>query len=194
MKLSHASTVTHSLRKQCRAMPNDVGGGGDRAIGVRATYDAVAAAYDAAFADELQHKPLDRALLTSFAELAGSGTICDIGCGPGHITQFLAHRHADVVGLDISPMMVEIARRRAPRIHFMVGSILNLPLADNAWAGAVSLYSTIHLMPSERSTACHEFARVISARGMAVAGLSCRQPRIRQRRRQSPYELVRPTR
>lgn len=155
-------------------MPSEVGD--DRAVGARATYDAVAAAYDTAFADELQDKPLDRALLTSFAELTSSGTICDIGCGPGHITRFLARQHADIVGLDLSPAMVEIARQRAPGLSFTVGSMLNLPVADGAWAGAVSLYSIIHLTPSERATACYEFARVIRPGGWLLVAFHVDSP------------------
>ena len=49
------------------------------AVGVRATYDAVARAYDAHIGDELSGKPLDRALLESLIELAGPGTIADVG-------------------------------------------------------------------------------------------------------------------
>lgn len=40
-------------------------------VGVQAVYDAVASAYDRQLGDELDHKPLDRALLTGFAEMAG---------------------------------------------------------------------------------------------------------------------------
>jgi hypothetical protein len=38
------------------------------ARGARAVYDAIADAYDAALHDELEHKPLDRALLAAVAE------------------------------------------------------------------------------------------------------------------------------
>ncbi|MEO3757985.1 class I SAM-dependent methyltransferase [Mycobacterium sp. B14F4] len=157
-------------------MPGEVGDDGNPAVGIRATYDAVAAAYDAEFADELEAKPLDRALLTAFADLVGSGLICDIGCGPGHITRFLAHRHAEIIGLDLSPAMIEIARRHAPGLSFTVGSMLNLPVADNAWAGAVSLYSIIHLTPSERSAACHEFARVVRPGGWLLLAFHVDSP------------------
>lgn len=146
-------------------MPDEVSDQGNPAVGARATYDAVAAAYDAAFADELDAKPLDRALLTAFADLVGPGLICDIGCGPGHITRYLADRHANIIGLDLSSAMIEIARQHAPGLAFTVGSMLNLPVANNALAGAVSLYSIIHLTPSERSAAFHEFARVIRPKG-----------------------------
>ena len=39
----------------------------------RASYDAVAATYAEALSDELRRKPLDRALLTAFAEQGGAG-------------------------------------------------------------------------------------------------------------------------
>ena len=52
----------------------------------RTAYDAVAAQYEKQFAHELDHKPLDRALLAAFAELVEPrGIIADIGCGPGHV-------------------------------------------------------------------------------------------------------------
>lgn len=78
-----------------------------KAVGVRATYDAIAAEYDRQLGDELDGKPLDRALLTGFVELVGTGRIADVGCGPGHVTRFLADQRAEVVGLDLSPGMIE---------------------------------------------------------------------------------------
>lgn len=132
---------------------------------VRDAYDAVARAYDAQLADELDHKPVDRALLAAFLELAGPGTIADVGCGPGHVTRFLAARHSDVTGLDLSPRMIGIARERAPELPFAVASMLDLPVADGSWAGAVALYSIIHLSAAERGAACRELARAIRPQG-----------------------------
>src|SRR6218665_2939055 len=128
---------------------------------VEAAYDAVADQYSAAFADELDHKPLDRALLTAFVELIGTGTVCDVGCGPGHVTRFLGDRHADIVGLDLSSAMIGIAREKAPELVFETASMLALPVGDAGWAGIVSLYSIIHLTPRDRASAWREFARAI---------------------------------
>ncbi|MHB1475503.1 MAG: class I SAM-dependent methyltransferase, partial [Dermatophilaceae bacterium] len=135
------------------------------AVGARAAYDAVAGAYDRQLGDELDGKPLDRALLTGLVELVGVGTIGDVGCGPGHVTRFLAKQHPDVVGVDLSPGMIAIACDRAPELSFTVGSMLRLPVADARWAGAVALYSVIHLTADERATAYSEFARVIHPGG-----------------------------
>jgi len=147
------------------------------AVGVRAAYDAVARAYDRQFGDELDGKPLDRALLAVLVELVGTGTIADVGCGPGHVTRYLATQHADdVVGVDLSPGMIAVARERAPELTFTVGSMLLLPTTDAAWAGAVSLYSIIHLTADERAAACREFARVIQPGGWLLVAFHVDSP------------------
>ncbi len=143
----------------------------------RAAYDAVAAAYHAQLAGELDHKPLDRALLTCLVELAGpDGTIADVGCGPGHVTRFLAARHAEVLGIDLSPGMISVARACAPGLAFAVGSMLSLPVPDGAWAGAVALYSIIHLGPPERAAAFREFARALRPGGWLLASFHIESP------------------
>ena len=158
------------------ASSEDTGGDSFPAAGAAAAYDRVAAAYDAAFAEELDAKPLDRALLTVFTELVERGVICDVGCGPGHVTRFLAERHPGVVGLDLSPAMIAIARQRSPELTFVVGSIMSLPVADAAWAGVVSLYSIIHLTPAERTSACREFARAIRPGGWLLVAFHVDSP------------------
>jgi len=55
--------------------------------------------------------------------------ILDAGCGPGVMSQELAARGANVVGVDISPSLIDIARRRmpdhlAPRVTFEAGDML----------------------------------------------------------------------
>jgi SAM-dependent methyltransferase len=143
---------------------------------VRATYDAVARAYDAQLGSELEGKPLDRALLEGFVELVGDGALVDVGCGPGHVTRFLAARHADVVGIDLSPVMIEVARERTPDVAFAVGSMLRLPAIDAAWAGAIALYSIIHLTDDERAAACREFGRVVRKGGWLLVAFHVDSP------------------
>jgi hypothetical protein len=75
-------------------VPDSFSGERRVAIGVQAAYDAVARAYHDQLGDELAGKPLDRAVLQAFTELAGEGAIADVGCGPGHVTRFLAAARA----------------------------------------------------------------------------------------------------
>jgi ubiquinone/menaquinone biosynthesis C-methylase UbiE len=143
---------------------------------VRAAYDAVARDYDAQFGRELDSRPLERGLLTAFIELAGRGVIADVGCGPGHVTRFLARQGADVIGIDLAPEMISVARERAPELPFVVGSMLDLPAEDGAWAGAVALYSIIHLTDDERARAFRELARVLQPNGRLLVSFHVDSP------------------
>ncbi len=146
------------------------------AVGVQATYDAIAPAYAAQLGTELDGKPLDRALLDGFLELAGEGTVADVGCGPGHITRYLAARHPDVIGIDLSPGMIDRAREQAPALEFAVGSMTQLPADDDAWSGAIAMYSIIHLTADERAVACREFARTIRPGGWLLVSFHIDSP------------------
>lgn len=147
-------------------------------MSLRETYDTVARAYAEQLAGELDHKPLDRALLAAFLELAGPGPVADVGCGPGHVTRFLAARHPETLGLDLSPAMIEIAREAAPELEFVVASMLALPVPDATWTGAVALYSIIHLSPLDRAAAFHELARTLRDDGRLLVSFHVSGPAV----------------
>lgn len=136
---------------------------------VRDAYDQVAVPYAEQFADELRHKPLDRALLGAFSEqLPGGGLVADIGCGPGHVTGYLAGLGVRVRGIDLSPEMISIARRRHPGLDFAVGEMPGLPLPAGELAGAVLFYSIIHLTPERRAAAFAELALALQPGGLML--------------------------
>lgn len=88
---------------------------------IGATYDAVAADYADAFADELAGKPFDRDLLDEFADTV-DGPVLDLGCGPaGHVTRYLADRGVRVAGVDLAHEGIAEARRRHPDLEFLAG-------------------------------------------------------------------------
>lgn len=146
------------------------------AVGVRAVYDAIARAYHDQLGNELAGKPLDRAMLRAFAELAGEGAVADVGCGPGHVTRFLAAQNARVIGIDISPGMLAVALENAPALGFAAGSMLELPAADAALSGIIALYSIIHLTADERARAYREFARAVHPGGWLLASFHIDSP------------------
>ena len=130
------------------------------------SYDTVAEQYAMQIAHELAGKPVDRALYGLFAELVGTdGTVADVGCGPGHVSDHLASLGLKVLGVDASPGMITVARRLYSRPRFEVGTFAALPAEDGAWAGAVVPYSIIHLDRDGRRAAAVELARAIRPGG-----------------------------
>ena len=146
----------------------------NRIAATRASYDAVAAAYAEAMSDELRRKPLDRALLTAFAEQVrepgrDDARVWDVGCGPGHVTAFLAGLGLRAAGVDLSDAMVAEARKRHPDLEFGTGSMTALPAADASWDGLVSFYSLIHMIDdADLRAALAEFRRVLADGGLLL--------------------------
>lgn len=60
------------------------------------------------------------------------GLVVDLGCGSGIWARELSRAGYDVLGIDISRAMIEIARKRVPRGEFRTGSLLRakLPMCD----------------------------------------------------------------
>lgn len=136
---------------------------------LRESYGRMAGAYADAFGEELRHKPLDRALLDLVvAQRPPGSTVADVGCGPGHVTGYLAQRGAGVVGVDISPGMVELARARHPGLDFQEASLLDLRVPDGSWGAIVALYSIIHLPDAALLPALRECSRALVDGGLLL--------------------------
>ncbi|MEU6343523.1 class I SAM-dependent methyltransferase [Streptomyces sp. NPDC046977] len=135
---------------------------------VRASYDTVAADYARFFGTTLAEPPLDQAMLAAFADLVragGSGPVADLGCGPGRVTAHLASLGLDAFGVDLSPGMVEVARRSYPGLRFDVGAMPALDLPDGGLGGVLSWYSTVHTPLRELPAVVAEYHRVLAPGG-----------------------------
>ena len=121
-------------------------------------YDAVAVRYAEFARDELDALPLDRAVLAAFAELV-------LGCGAGRVAAYLRDLGLDVFGVDLSPVMIDLAREAYPDLRFEVGSMDALDLADGELSGIVSWYSVIHTPPQDMPSYFDEFRRVLAPGG-----------------------------
>ncbi|MFJ5722463.1 class I SAM-dependent DNA methyltransferase [Streptomyces sp. NPDC093149] len=131
-------------------------------------YDAVAVLYAGLARDDLDTIPLDRAVLAAFAETvraAGPGPVAELGCGPGPVTAHLRDLGLDVFGVDLSPVMIDLAREAYPDLRFEVGSMDALDLADGRLQGIVSWYSVIHTPPQDVPPYFAEFRRVLAPDG-----------------------------
>jgi SAM-dependent methyltransferase len=66
-----------------------------------------------------------------------SGLCIDLGCGGGILSRALINASYKVHGVDISPAMVAIARKRVPSARFEVGSILSAELSECVAVAAI---------------------------------------------------------
>lgn len=146
----------------------------------RAAYDTVAIDYAQLLLHELDGKPLDRALLKVFAELAGPlpGRIADLGCGPGRVTRFLSDLGVDAFGVDLSPKMVDVARGTHPHLRFSVGSMEDLELDAVTLSGIVAWYSIIHAPPHALPGIFAEFHRTLIPGGYLLLAFQSGDARV----------------
>jgi len=135
----------------------------------RESYDTVAEDYAIRVGQLFDQEPIGRAMLAAFAEQV-RGAVVDVGCGPGHVTAHLASLGLDVAGVDLSPKMVEIARRRYPELRFSVGSMTALDLPDGELGGLVAWWSIFHLPPEELPKVFAGFRRTHAPGGRLLIG------------------------
>jgi SAM-dependent methyltransferase len=81
----------------------------------------------------------------------------DIACGTGFITR---HLPGELVGLDQSASMIEIASRRRPDAEFVVGDALALPFEDASFDRVHASFFYCHLEEPERHRFLVEARRV----------------------------------
>jgi ubiquinone/menaquinone biosynthesis C-methylase UbiE len=90
--------------------------------------------------------------------------VADVGCGPGNVVNHLAELSVKAVGYDVSPAMIDEARRAFPGSEFHVGDLTSLDVADSSLAGIVARYSLIHLAPAQLIDVFGEWFRVLAPR------------------------------
>ncbi len=134
----------------------------------RVSYDTVAEGYAEFVRGAIEGSRYLRAALGVFAEgvrEGGGGVVVDVGCGPGHVSAYLHALGVEVLGIDLSPGMVEVARRDHPGLRFEVGSMTELGLPDASVAGVVAWQSLIHVPDEAVPTVFGHFRRVLRPGG-----------------------------
>jgi demethylmenaquinone methyltransferase/2-methoxy-6-polyprenyl-1,4-benzoquinol methylase len=120
----------------------------------------------------------DRAWKRRLVREAGVGNrqrVIDLACGTGDLAVESARRGAAVVGLDVTPRMIELARRKpeAAAVRFLVGDMACLPLKDGS-ADVITTGYGLRNVP-DLAQSLSEIHRVLSGGG-TLASLDFNRP------------------
>lgn len=89
--------------------------------------------------------------------------VLDVATGPGYAAAAAADLGASVVGVDMAPAMVELARRLHPTVEFRVAQAEALPFEDDSFDAVISNFVAPHLSRPELAVA--ELVRVLRGGG-----------------------------
>ena len=95
--------------------------------------------------------------------------VLDAGCGPGATDSFLRDAFGELVGVDVSAEMIEVARARNPWAeyrHFQAGEAL--PFADESFDLSFAICVFHHVDPAERPGFIQELRRVTRPGGIVA--------------------------
>jgi len=137
---------------------------------VEAMFDRIARVYDrmnSVMTAGMHHRW--RARAADLARVGPGDRALDVATGTGDLAVELSARvtpGGEVVGLDFSESMLELARSKAPSIRFEAGNALELPYADDEFAAAAVGFGARNFSDLTRGLA--EMVRVTRPGGRVV--------------------------
>ncbi|MFJ9717319.1 class I SAM-dependent methyltransferase [Streptomyces sp. NPDC101213] len=131
-----------------------------------AVFDALGSGYEKAFARSEGHH---RSLRWLLGRLAPGSRVLDVGSGTGRPTaETLVEAGHDVLGVDVSPVMVGLAARQVPRATFRCVDVRELPLEDGSFHAVCVYFSLLQLDRAEQSALVARLARALVPGGSLV--------------------------
>jgi ubiquinone/menaquinone biosynthesis C-methylase UbiE len=154
---------------------------------MRTTWDAAAASdrVDQYVGDPATAKPELDSLFSRLGDDPRGGACVEVGCGPGRMTGHLASRFDRVIAVDVSPAMLDLARRsvKAGNVEFRLVSGSRLETLDDRVADVLVCYLVLQHLPGRGLVGSYlrEFARLLAPGGRAFVQLPVLGPGPRAR-------------
>jgi len=112
-------------------------------------------------------------MLIEMSGVSGGDLVLDVACGPGLVACALAPHARHVTGIDITPAMIEQARRlqgekQLENLTWQVGNVLPLPFPADSFSVVLTRYSFHHFLQpdavlAEMVRVCRRGGRVMVA-------------------------------
>lgn len=99
-----------------------------------------------------------------------SGTVLEFGVGTGNLSEKLLQAGLDVVGIEPSNAMREVAKEKFPEFTVLEGDFIDFPTPEKTVDTIVSTYAFHHLTDEEKDRAISQFSNLLPAGGKIVYG------------------------
>lgn len=127
-------------------------------------FDALGIEYEKAFASSEAHRASLEWLLE---RLPPHARVLDAGSGTGRPTAaVLCAAGHHVLGVDVSPVMVEIASRQVPEAEFRCADILAMPLREESFDAACVYFTLLQMSRAEQSALVRRLVRALRPGGL----------------------------
>ncbi|MFI8206584.1 class I SAM-dependent methyltransferase [Streptomyces sp. NPDC085937] len=142
-----------------------VGGEGQESPAA-AVFDALGSDYEKAFASSSAH----RASLNWLLErLSPGSSVLDVGSGTGRPTAAaLAGAGHRVLGVDVSPVMVETAARQVPEAEFRRADVRRMPLPEGSYDAVCVYFALLQMNRAEQTELVRRLAAAVRPGGLLV--------------------------
>lgn len=94
--------------------------------------------------------------------------LLEVGCGPGNITRYLLSKRPDfqVLGIDIAPNMIILARQHNPSARFEVMDCRNIKQLNQPFDGVVAGFCLPYLSSEEAAAFVSDTATLLRSNGV----------------------------
>ncbi|WP_051773141.1 class I SAM-dependent methyltransferase [Saccharothrix sp. NRRL B-16314] len=136
----------------------------DRPLTAAELFDAVGQGYEDAFG---RPPAVDEAVRSLLERLPDHARVLDVGSGTGRpVAEDLAAAGHDVVGVDVSATMIDIARHQVPRARFVHADVRDWETENAGWDAVCAFFPFLQMTRDEVTTVLVKIGRWLKPGGL----------------------------